>query len=151
MQKVLFFVSMYLLIHEGTKVRVLIVEDDVISRKMIEMLMKPLAKECSLAKDGEIALDFFNESVEDNNNYDVVLLDIMLPKMDGQTLLHKFRQKEEEYNIFGKKGSKIVMISALGDAANVMEAFNNQCDGYLSKPYNKNKLMVELRKLELIK
>ena len=131
--------------------KVLIVEDDAVSRKMIEMIMKPLTKEYSLAKDGEIALDFFNESVESKNNYDLVLLDIMLPKMDGQTLLLKFRQKEKEYNLLGNKGSKIIMVSALGDAGNVMEAFKNQCDGYLTKPYNKNSLMIELRKLELIK
>ena len=131
--------------------KVLIVEDDAVSRKMIEMIMKPLTKEYSLAKDGEIALDFFNESIESKSNYDLVLLDIMLPKMDGQTLLLKFRQKEKEYNLLGNKGSKIIMVSALGDAGNVMEAFKNQCDGYLTKPYNKNSLMIELRKLELIK
>ena len=130
--------------------KVLIVEDDAVSRKMIEMIMKPLTKEYSLAKDGEIALDFFNESVESKSNYDLVLLDIMLPKMDGQTLLLKFRQKEKEYNLLGNKGSKIIMVSALGDAGNVMEAFKNQCDGYLTKPYNKNSLMIELKKLELI-
>ena len=130
--------------------KVLIVEDDAVSRKMIEMIMKPLTKEYSLAKDGEIALDFFNESVESKSNYDLVLLDIMLPKMDGQTLLLKFRQKEKEYNLLGNKGSKIIMVSALDDAGNILEAFKNQCDGYLTKPYNKNSLMIELKKLELI-
>ena len=130
--------------------KVLIVEDDAISRKMIEIFMKPLTEEYNLAKDGEAALDFFNKSVENGNNYDVVLLDIMLPKVDGQTLLRKFREKEKEYKLLGRKGCKIIMVSALGDAGNVMEAFKNQCDGYLSKPYNKNSLMIELRKLELI-
>ncbi len=130
--------------------KVLIVEDDAVSRKMIEMIMKPLAKEYSLAKDGEVALDFFNKSVESKSTYDVVLLDIMLPKMDGQTLLLKFRQKEKQYNLLGKKGCKIIMVSALSDAGNVIEAFKNQCDGYLTKPYNKNSLIIELKKLELI-
>ena len=130
--------------------KVLIVEDDAISRKMIEMIMQPLTEEYSLAIDGEAALDFFYKSVESKNTYDVVLLDIMLPKMDGQTLLRKFRDKEKEYGLLGRKVCKIIMVSALGDAGNVMEAFKNQCDGYLSKPYSKNGLMSELRKLELI-
>ena len=130
--------------------KVLIVEDDAISRKMIEMIMKPLVKEYSLAMDGEVALELFNKSVESENNYDLVLLDIMLPKMDGQTLLQKFRKKEKEYNLLGNKSSKIIMVSALDDAGNVMEAFKNQCDGYLTKPYNRNSLIIELRKLELI-
>ena len=130
--------------------KVLIIEDDAVSRKMIEMIIKPIAKEYDLAKDGGIALDFFNKSVESKNCYDVVLLDIMLPKMDGQTLLRKFRQKEKEYDLLGNKGSKIIMVSALSDAGNILEAFNNQCDGYLTKPYNKTSLIIELKKLQLI-
>ena len=74
----------------------------------------------------------------------------MLPKMDGQTLLRKFREKEKEHRLLGRKGCKIIMVSALGDAGNVMEAFRNQCDGYLSKPYNKKSLIIELKKLKLI-
>ena len=130
--------------------KVLIIEDDPISRKMILVLMKPMAEECDLAKDGLIAIDFFNKSITNGNNYDLVLLDIMLPKMDGQTLLKEFRKKEAEYGIFGNNNCKIIMVSALDDAGNIMEAFKNQCDGYLTKPYNKNSLILELRKLDLI-
>ena len=130
--------------------RVLIIEDDPISRKMISMLMKPIAEECDQAKDGLIAIDFFNKSITSGNNYNLVLLDIMLPKMDGQTLLKEFRKKEAEYGILGNNNCKIIMVSALDDAGNIMEAFKNQCDGYLTKPYNKNSLILELRKLDLI-
>jgi len=130
--------------------KVLIVEDDAVSRKMIEMLIKPMVKEYDLAKDGQVAFDLFKLSVENKENYNLVLLDIMLPKMDGQTLLRKFREIEKENNVTGSQTSKIIMVSALGDAGNVMEAFKNQCDGYLTKPYNRKKLIDELKKLELI-
>ncbi len=130
--------------------KVLIVEDDAVSLKMIEMLMKPYAKKYDLAKDGLIANDYFNKSIDSGDYYNLVLLDIMLPKMDGQTLLHEFRKKELENGITGSKGCKIIMVSALNDSGNVMEAFKNQCDGYLTKPYNKNSLTAELKKLELI-
>jgi two-component system, chemotaxis family, chemotaxis protein CheY len=130
--------------------KVLIVEDDAISRKMIEMLMKPLANKYDLAKDGLIAMDFFNKAVENGDKYDLVLLDIMLPEMDGQTLLQEFRKKEKQEGILGNKSCKIIMVSALSDAANIMEAFKNQCDGYLTKPYDKNSLIKELKKLDLI-
>lgn len=130
--------------------KVLIVEDDAVSRKMIEMLMAPLTKKYDLAEDGQIALDFFNKSIDEDDHYNLVLLDIMLPKMDGQTLLQEFRKKEIKNGIIGSKGCKIIMVSALNDAGNVMEAFKNQCDGYLTKPYNKNSLIAELKKLGLI-
>jgi two-component system, chemotaxis family, chemotaxis protein CheY len=125
-------------------VKVLIVEDDAISRKMIEMLIKPFTEKYDLAKDGQIALDFFTQAIGVGSFYDLVLLDIMLPKMDGQTLLRKFRNLEEGINLHGNKGCKIIMVSALGDAGNVMEAFKNQCDGYLTKPYNKKNLISEV-------
>ena len=130
--------------------KVLIVEDNAVSLKMIEMLMKPFTKISDLAKDGLIATDYFNKSIDSGNYYNLVLLDIMLPKMDGQTLLQEFRKKEIQNGITGSRGCKIIMISALNDAGNIMEAFNNQCDGYLTKPYNKKSLHAELKKLGLI-
>ncbi len=130
--------------------KVLIVEDNAVSRKMIEMLIKPMVTKYDLANDGQIAFDLFKLSVENKENYNLVLLDIMLPKMDGQTLLRKFREIEKENNVTGSQTSKIIMVSALGDAGNVMEAFKNQCDGYLTKPYNRKNLIDELKKLELI-
>ena len=130
--------------------KVLIVEDDAVSRKMIEMLIKPFTENCDLAKDGQIALDFFTQAIGAESFYDLVLLDIMLPKMDVQTLLRKFRNLEEGINLYGSKGCRIIMVSALSAAGNVMEAFKNQCDGYLTKPYNKNNLISELEKLELL-
>lgn len=130
--------------------KVLIVEDDAISRKMIEMLMKPYTDKYDMAEDGHLAMDFFKKAVKNDSKYDLVLLDIMLPKMDGQTLLQEFRKIESNNGFLGNNGCKIVMVSALGDAGNIMEAFKNQCDGYLTKPYNKDSLLFELRKLELI-
>ncbi len=118
--------------------------------KTIESVFSKMIFIDTLHADGEAALNFFNESVDTKKNYDLVLLDIMLPKMDGQTLLRKFREKEKEHRLLGRKGCKIIMVSALGDAGNVMEAFRNQCDGYLSKPYNKKSLIIELKKLKLI-
>jgi len=130
--------------------KVLIVEDNTINLEMIEMLMKPFTKKADLAKDGLIATEYFNKSIDSGNYYDLVLLDIMLPKMDGQTLLQEFRKKEIKNGIISGKGCKIIMVSALNDAGNIMEAFKNQCDGYLTKPYNKNSLIAELKKLGLI-
>ena len=130
--------------------KVLIVEDDAVSLKMIEMLMKPFTKKSDLAKDGLIAKDYFNKSIDSGDYYNLVLLDIMLPKTDGQTLLQEFRKKEIKNGITGSRSCKIIMVSALNDAGNIMEAFKNQCDGYLTKPYNKNSLIAELKKLALI-
>ena len=82
--------------------------------------------------------------------YDLVTLDIMMPKLDGQAALREIRSLEEEHGYVLGRGAKVVMTSALRDAKNIMSAFREACDGYLSKPIDKEKLFALLRKLEVL-
>jgi two-component system chemotaxis response regulator CheY len=82
--------------------------------------------------------------------YDLVCLDIMLPKMDGQQVLKGIRKIEGDKGVLGPEAVKILMISALGDFENVTEAFSSQCTSYITKPIDADKIVAELRSLELI-
>ena len=57
---------------------------------------------------------------------------------------------EEKVGIVVGDGASIIMIAALGDAKNVIEAFGEICEGYVVKPIDKTELIEELTKLELI-
>ena len=74
----------------------------------------------------------------------------MLPKLDGQSVLKKIREIESDKGIFGLKGVKILMTTALNDARNIIEAFRSQCEAYIPKPIDKNRLAKEMRGLGLI-
>ena len=81
---------------------------------------------------------------------DLILLDIMMPEMDGQEALRRIREMESNAGIPPSDGVKVIMISALNDKTNVMTAFREQCDYYLVKPLDKAKLVKSLVDLDLI-
>lgn len=129
--------------------KTLIVEDDFTSRLILQKLLAPYC-ECHVAVNGEEALSAYSAARENAADYDLICLDIMMPGMDGQSVLREIRQRENDAGIPLGKGVKIVMTTALGDKANVLEAFRGTCDAYLVKPFDKEKLLEVLRSLRFV-
>lgn len=126
--------------------KILIVEDDFLSRKLMLTYLTPLG-ECDAAANGMEAIEAFVMACNSGKRYDLITLDIMMPDMSGQDVLKQIRAIEEEMEI---SEVKIVMTTALKDAPSVMDAFKSQCDGYLFKPIESGKLMDMLRELHLL-
>ncbi|MFP4563130.1 MAG: response regulator [Spirochaetia bacterium] len=129
--------------------RILIVEDEFGSRKLLQKFLSPYG-ECDLAVDGQEAVDAFKLALKEEDPYELVCLDIMLPKKDGQTVLKEIRQIEAKQGKEGLDGVKIIMTTALNDPKNIMEAFKSQCEAYIPKPISKQKLLEEMRNLGLV-
>jgi two-component system, chemotaxis family, chemotaxis protein CheY len=128
--------------------KILIVEDDFASRKMLQKILSEFG-ESDCAVDGKEALWAFSNALGRNEPYDLVCLDIMLPQMDGSDVLKAIRKIEEARGILGLDGVKVVMTTALGDSATIMKSFRNQCEGYITKPVTREKIMTLLRILNL--
>jgi len=130
--------------------RLLIVEDDFGSRRVLHAFLKPLGT-CDVVVDGEEAVEAFRLAWEENDPYDAIFLDIMLPKIDGQQALKKIRAIEKEFGVEMTDEVKVIMTSALEDPKNVVEAYyQGGATTYLVKPITKDKLYEELEKLSLI-
>lgn len=129
--------------------KILVVEDDFAGRKLMEKYLTPFG-ETDVVVDGKEAMDAFNLAFEENEPYDLICLDIMLPKKDGQQVLKEIRKIEEDRGLLGADATKVIMTTALGDAKNVLSAFRSQCEGYLQKPISKEQLLRQLRELDLI-
>ena len=129
--------------------KTLIVEDDFISRLLIQKILAPYG-ETHIAVNGKEAVEAFKVSREEQKPYDLICLDIMMPEMDGHDVLKKIRGFEQERNM-GTSQVKIVMTTGLSDSKNVITAFKSQCDGYLTKPIEKRKLLEQLHNLGLLK
>ena len=129
--------------------KILIVEDEFTSRLLLNEILKPYGA-VHIAINGREAVEAVSDAFETNAPYDLICLDIMMPEMDGQTALKKIRDLEEAKGIRSTRGTKIVMTTALNDVENVMKAFSGLCDAYVFKPFDKTKLLAELRKLGLI-
>jgi two-component system chemotaxis response regulator CheY len=130
-------------------VKILIVEDDFASRKLMQKYLSPYGI-CEVVVDGEEAVLAFRESLENDDPFDLICLDIMLPKKDGQQVLKSIRSMEAARGIEGSAGVKVIMTTALGDAENIMSAFRSQCEGYLTKPVTRQRLLDEIRELGLM-
>ncbi len=129
--------------------RALIAEDDDTSRLMMQGILAPYG-DVEAVSDGEKALAAFQKAHVKKQPFDLVCLDIMMPKLDGQEVLQRIREFEKSGGIYGERGVRIVMTTALGDSQNIMRAFRSQCEAYLVKPIDKGKLLENLRSFGLI-
>ena len=127
----------------------LIVEDDFTIRLLLQRMLAPFG-ECHVAADGEEAVEAFQIALAAGRPYDLVCLDVMMPRMDGQAALKIMREMEEARGIVSVHGSKIVMVSALGDYRSISTAHWNLCDAYLVKPVDQATLLRTLADLRLI-
>lgn len=127
----------------------LIVEDDYITSQVMQEILLAFG-EADLAEDGFKGLELFTTALVENKKYDVIFLDIMMPELDGQEVLAQVRKIEEDYDIYGLDGVKIIMTTALDDFENIKTAFKNQCEGYIVKPIEKDKIVQKISDLGLI-
>ncbi|WXR62199.1 response regulator [Peptostreptococcaceae bacterium AGR-M142] len=129
--------------------RILIVEDEYVSRKFLYKFMQDYG-ECDVTVNGKEAIEAFIISLEDENPYDLILLDIMMPEIDGMKVLKTIRLMERDRGIIGDERVKIIMTTALNESENVMEAFDEGCEAYAAKPLDTKKLISVMEKLNLI-
>ncbi len=120
--------------------KTLIVEDDFISRVILQEFLKGFGT-VHIAVNGEEGGRAFRPAMEAGEPYDLVCLDIMMPKMDGQRALKEIRADEEARGILSSNGAKIVMTTALDDFRSVSEAYGGLCDSYLVKPVDKSRFL----------
>jgi two-component system chemotaxis response regulator CheY len=126
--------------------RILIAEDDLTSRKFLFKFLSRYG-ECDLVVDGLEALDAFLLSTKENKPYDLICLDIMMPKVDGVKVLKNIRDFEVQKGVAPEKRSKIIMTTALAETKFVQNAFEIGCDAYAAKPIDIEKLGEVLQKL----
>ena len=129
--------------------KTLIVEDDFTSRLIMQKIISPFG-ETHLAADGEEAMEAFRMAREEKRPYDLICLDIMMPKMNGHEVLAAIRKIEEEDGIDELDRVKIVMTTAIDNPEDAINTINGQCDAYLTKPIDKEKMLVQLVSLGIL-
>lgn len=128
--------------------RALIAEDEFLSRKVLSAFLAPLF-EVDVAVNGKEALDAFTLAHQEGRPYELILMDIMMPEMDGIQALTHIRAQEQERKI--RPQVKVIMATALDDPKTVIRSFHDgEASGYIVKPVRKEKLFEELKKLGLM-
>jgi len=114
--------------------RVLIAEDDAVSRTILKKAVEKFGHECSTAEDGEEAWELFQNISE----VDVVISDWMMPGLDGLELCRRVRAINNGWYTF------FVFLTALGDKEHLLEGMHVGADDYLAKPLDREQLQVRL-------
>lgn len=129
--------------------KMLVMEDEFVSRSVLMEILAPFG-EVDAAENGKEALEKFQQSLERSERYDIIFLDIMVPEVSGQDVLKAMRTMEQQYDENALVMTKIVMTTALGDFNNVKTAFKQQCEAYLIKPLDRDKVVNTLQGLGLV-
>ncbi|MCP4678870.1 MAG: response regulator [Deltaproteobacteria bacterium] len=127
--------------------KTLIVEDDFTSRFILQEILGT----SHVAVNGVEAISAVKAALEENKPYDLICLDIMMPEMDGQQALVEIRRLEKQHGFPLGKGAKVLMTTALSDRKNILKAFREQCDGYIVKPIDENRILKQLKELRIVK
>ena len=103
---------------------ILVVDDEIRMRKLIKDFLVAKGYSILEAEDGEKALEVFEEN---KNKINLVLLDVMMPKLDGWSVLRQIRQESKV---------PIIMLTARGEEQDELFGFELGVDEYISKPFS---------------
>ena len=120
-------------VRDPLPLRILLVEDGEDNRKLIQAYFKRASDQLDMAEQGEIAVAMVKE-----NKYDIVLMDVQMPVMDGYTATGIIRKWEKEK---GRDPVPIVALTANSGAEEKKKSLEAGCTGHLTKPIKKKALM----------
>lgn len=110
----------------------LLVEDDVNFGEVLKSYLEMHDFNVMLAKDGQEGLHLFHK-----DKYDLCILDVMMPKIDGFTLAKSIKDKDPEI--------PIIFLTARSFKEDILEGFKTGADDYLTKPFNSEELLARIR------
>lgn len=113
--------------------RILIVDDEEQIRNILRMYLVKEGYEVSEAEDGEKGLKLFYEKP-----FDLVILDVMLPKKDGWSILREIKKYTE---------TPVIMLTARDDSEDEVFGFEMGADDYITKPFNNKVLLARVKSL----
>jgi len=111
--------------------RILVVDDDPALAEMIGIVLRSEGYEAAFCADGGRALDAFHEE-----RPDLILLDVMLPGLDGVEVCRQLREES---------GVPIIMLTAKSDTIDVVAGLEAGADDYVAKPFNPKELIARIR------
>jgi two-component system, OmpR family, response regulator ResD len=118
---------------ENLFAKILVVDDEERIRRLLRMYLERENYEIDEAEDGDAALELGL-----NNEYDLILLDIMMPGIDGIEVCKQIREK---------KATPIIMLTAKGEEANRVQGFEVGTDDYIVKPFSPREVVLRVKAL----
>ena len=129
--------------------KTLIVDDERVSRTKLKLIMENFGQ-CEAVELGKDALAVFHHAHFINKPFNLIMLDINLPEMDGIMILSEIRRAEKYLNIPKNQQAIILMVTSYGDKDRIVACAQSGCDDFIVKPFNDDIIRQKLNKLGLI-
>ena len=123
----------------GEKFPILIVDDNLVARKLLEKTLSKEGHEIVSVENGKKALEMFNERF-----FPIVLTDWMMPEMDGPTLCQAIRNNITSSYVY------IILLTAKASKEDIISGLKSGADDYLTKPIDNAELIARLKNAERI-
>ena len=117
--------------------RILLVEDNRVNQKVASIMLTKAGYAFEIADNGQIAVDMYQE----DSSFDIILMDCMMPVMDGFTATRKIREHEKN---LGLSNTPIIALTASVIDDDIQKCFDSGMDGYVAKPVRKEKLFHQI-------
>src|SRR5215218_6299239 len=118
-----------------SNVRVLVAEDDLVSRRILAAVLEKWGYAVESARDGQEAWDLLSSA----NSPQLALLDWMMPQMNGIEICRRLRSDSERPYCY------VIMLTANNSTADLVEALDAGADDFIPKPFNREELRGRLR------
>ncbi|MBB5172947.1 response regulator transcription factor [Texcoconibacillus texcoconensis] len=115
------------------EMKILVVDDEERIRRLLRMYLEREDFIVEDAENGETALD-----MAINKDYDLILLDLMMPGVDGIEVCEEIR---------GKKATPVIMLTAKGEESNRVQGFESGADDYIVKPFSPREVVLRVKAL----
>ena len=129
--------------------KILIVEDDEASRIFLQKTLSHYG-DCDITVDGMETLEAYLIALQEDAPYDLICLDIMIPKVNGVKVLKSIREIERKKRVKKNQHVKVMVITALAETQFVNESLTEGYDVYVAKPVDKKRLDEAINKLGLL-
>lgn len=126
--------------------KILIVDDDPVAQLLVKEVLGHLGTcdQCSNGEEGLLAFDYAHES---GQPYDLIILDIMMPVMDGIATLTEIRDRELQMGDKLQKNALIIVLSVKDEMRNVLQCMALGADDFLAKPIVPKSLLAVIKGL----
>ncbi len=129
--------------------RILVVDDEVVSRKKMMKSVSSLGT-CEGVQNGNAAISAVQTALEEWKLYDLITLDISMPDISGTEVLSSIRDMEKQKGLDDEERATIFMVTSHSDMDTV-KACVGKCNGYIIKPFNKDVIMEKLKKAGVVR
>ena len=126
--------------------KILIADDELVSRTKLKLIMENFG-ECETVDNGRDAVAMFHKAHQRGKPFDLIMLDINLPEMDGTQVLSEMIAVQTKLEVSNAHKAKILMVTSFTDKDHVVGCIQSGCDEYIAKPFDINTIGKKLSKL----